>query len=187
MLPVPCLHSSHQRQQIVASSERKQAGAAGKGEKNTHHSAHQTPGSAFLNPCLRSSPCPASPTLRLIHPALATLGHESRLCMTARNIPCHKCFPKASTFVTLSADKNLPTTPWRSVPLTFLNVSTISGWLARHGVLAMSAMCVCVCCCVCLFLAYICLNIFMSLCFFSPVFSFYVKREKKGPCHSCTS
>lgn len=111
MLPVACPHSSHQRQQIAVPSLRKQAGGEGKGGKNTHHSAHQTPGSAFLNPRLCFSPCPARlpatnpPPSRLIHPPLATLGHESRLCMTAHNIPCHKYFPKASTFVTLSADK----------------------------------------------------------------------------------
>lgn len=45
------------------------------------------------------------PTTTTTHPLLATQGHASRLCMTARNVSCHKCFPKASTFVTLSADK----------------------------------------------------------------------------------
>lgn len=113
VLPVPCLHSSHQRQQIAVSSLRKHAGAEGEGGKNMHHSAHQTPGSAFLNPRLRFCPCPACspatpPPTQLIHPPLATLGHESRLCMTARNMPCHKCFPKASNSVTLSADKTSP-------------------------------------------------------------------------------
>lgn len=79
------------------------------GGENTHHSTHQTPGSAFLNPRLSLSCYPPPPRfLRLIHPPLATLGHESRLCMTARNIPCHKGFPKVSAFVTLSADKTSP-------------------------------------------------------------------------------
>lgn len=81
--------------------------------------------------------------------------------MTARYIPCHKCFPKASTSVTLSADKKKkktsPQTSDEVCLLLFLNVSTISGWLVRHHVLAMSAVslppracpCVCVGGCVC--------------------------------------
>lgn len=194
MLPVPCLHSSHQRQQTAVSSLRKQASAEGKGGKNTHHSAHQTPGSAFLNPCLRFSPCPARlpacypppPPLRLIHPLLATLGHESRLCMTARNIPCHKCFPKASTFVTLSADKTSPQ-PLMECASHFsecVNNFWLAGQTLRPG--DVGRVCVPLCVSVSVFaFAYICLNIFTSLCFFSVFFLH--KAGEKGPCHSCTS
>ncbi|KAI9520838.1 hypothetical protein NQZ68_013243 [Dissostichus eleginoides] len=73
----------------------KQAGAEWKGGKNMHHSAHQTRGSAFLNPCLARllPPLPSS-----TQPPLATLGHASRLCMTARNIPCHKMFSQSIYF-----------------------------------------------------------------------------------------
>lgn len=38
----------------------KQAGAEGEGGKNMHHSAHQTPGSAFLNPRLALACCPSA-------------------------------------------------------------------------------------------------------------------------------
>lgn len=115
MLPVPCRHSSPSNVGRPRRPRReKQAGAEGEGDENTHHSAHQTPGSAFLNPRASAParaphptappPAPTPNPAPTHHPALATLGHESGLCMTARNIPCHKCFPKASTFVTLSAD-----------------------------------------------------------------------------------
>lgn len=118
MLPLPCLHSSHQHQQNAVSSLRKQAVAKEKGEE---HAPLRPPNPrlCFFKPTPPLQPVPRmfaclhpphsnSPHPRLIHPPLATLGHESRLCMTARNIPCHKCFPKASTFVTLSADKTSP-------------------------------------------------------------------------------
>lgn len=112
MLPVPCRHSSCQTAaDRVVLAEKNKPAQRERRDASTHHSAHQTPGSAFLNPrasalfslCPPLAPLPLTPLLQLIHPALATLGHESGLCMTARNIPCHKCFPKASTFVTLSA------------------------------------------------------------------------------------
>lgn len=73
-----------------------------------------------------------------------------------------------------------PHNPWWSVPLTSLNVSTISGWLARHCVLAMSAVCVCHCVSpwVCLHLL-IYVWIYLRLCVFFLSF-FYIKQEKKG-------
>lgn len=108
----------------------KQAGAEGKGGNNTHHSAHQTPGSAFLNPRLALACCPSAPLLRLIHPPLATLGHESRLCVTAHNIPCQKCFPKASTLVTLSAAEEPPHYPLMECAPHFLQTCQqfLAGW-----------------------------------------------------------
>lgn len=63
MLPVPCLHSSHQRQQIAASSPRKQAGAEEKGrekEKNSTTPPTKPQALLFLNPRLRFCLCPAS-------------------------------------------------------------------------------------------------------------------------------
>lgn len=140
-----------------------------------HHSAHQTSGSAFFNPRLRFSPCPVrlacrAPTPSIAHPPLATQGHASRLCMTARNIPCHKCFPKASTSVTLAADKTSPQTSDGVCLSLFLSASTISGWLARHRVLAMPAPRVCMC-----------LRMYIGLCLRLCVVSFYMKHgEKKG-------
>lgn len=173
MLPVPCLHSSHQRQQIAASLPRKQAGAEEKGrekeKKKQHHSAHQTPGSAFFKPAPPLLPVPRlgccaapPPPPHIAHPPLSTQGHPSRLCMTARYIPCHKCFPKASTSVTLSADKkkkNLPTNLWWSVPLTFfecVNNFWLAGQTPRPGdvccVFATACMPMCVCGGLCLWL-----------------------------------
>lgn len=140
-----------------------------------HHSAHQTSGSAFLNPCPRFSSCPARPlSLRLIHPPFATLGHESRLCMTAHNIPCHKCFPKASTSVTLSADKTSPQ-PLMECASHFsecVNNFWLAGQTRRPGNVCSVCLCVCILC------AYVCLNIFTSLCFFSVFF--YMKQEKRA-------
>lgn len=100
------------------------------------------------------------------HPTARLQGHASRLCMTARNVPCHKCFPKASTSMTLSAFEASPqpscttffffwmcqaflagwpdTAPWRCL-LCLLYVSVYECWDE---------------------LAYVCLNIFMSFSVF---------------------
>lgn len=99
--------------------------------------------------------------------------------MTARNIPCHKCFPKASTFVTLSADKTSPQ-PLMECASHFsecVNNFWLAGQTLRPG--DVGRVCVPLCVSVSVFaLAYICLNIFMSLCFFLSFF--YIKQEKKG-------
>lgn len=100
--------------------------------------------------------------------------------MTARNIPCHKCFPKASTFVTLSADeekKKKKTSPQPSdgvrLSLFWMCQQFLAGWpdtAPWRCLPCVCVVCVCMtvalCVCVCLSLAYVCLNIFTSLCFF---------------------
>lgn len=68
MLPVPCRHSSPSNVGRPRRPRReKQAGAEGEGDENTHHSAHQTPGSAFLNP-RASAPARAPPPPLLLPP-----------------------------------------------------------------------------------------------------------------------
>lgn len=116
-----------------------------KGKKTLHHSAHQTPGSAFFKPSPPHQILPRPPAR--IHPPLATQGHASGLCMTACNVPCHKCFPNASTSAPLSADGASPQPRWGGtapmgghIALCFSNVSTISGRLARRGGVASSAV-----------------------------------------------
>lgn len=170
----------------------------GKGGKNMHHSAHQTPGSAFFNPRLRLIPCPACPLLSPpphthTHPPLATQGHASRLCMTARNIPCHKCFPKASTSVTLSADKTSPQPLMECASHFFwMCQQFLAGWpdtaswrcLLRvyvcHCVYMYIHLWVCVCTCLYMF-EYIYVFVFFFCLFLNKT------GEKKGPCHSSTT
>lgn len=162
-----------------------------------HHSAHQTPGSAFFNPRLRLCPCPAClpatppnpPHTTATHPPLATQGHASMLCMTARNIRCHKCYPKASTSVTLSAHKTSPQPLMECASHFFECVNNF--WLAGQTLHPGNVGCVCATVCECvpmymsvIVLAYVCLNIFTSLCF--SVFS-YIKQGEKRPYHSSTS
>lgn len=156
MLPAPCLHSSHQRQQIAVFSLRKQANTEEKGGKCMHHSAHQTPGSAFFNPCL--SPCPArSPATPPPPPPPPTLYLQPKAMRPGcawqlATSPATNVFPKHPLpwpYQQIKPRYN----PWWSVPLTFFfNVSTISGWLARHCILAMSAACVTLCVCILLYL-----------------------------------
>ncbi len=89
--------------------------------------------------------------------------------MTARNIPCHKCFPKASTSVTLSADKTSaqPLTECASHFFECVNNFWLAGQTLRPG----DVCCVCVPLCVYVYphvcvCTYACLNIFTSLCLF---------------------
>lgn len=120
-----------------------------------------------------------SPTTTTTHPLLATQGHASRLCMTARNISCHKCFPKASTFVTLSADKNLPTTPYRvCLSLFWMCQQFLAGWpdMASWRCLLHVCRCVCVHVNPCVFL-YLLMYVWIYLRLF--VF-FYVNLGRKG-------
>lgn len=108
-----------------------------------------------LQPVPRPLAClhpPTPPTPQLIHPPLATLGHESRLCMTARNIPCHKCFPKASTFVTLSADKTSPQ-PLMECASHFSECVN-NFWLAGQTLHPGNVGCECVCATLCLVCLY---------------------------------
>lgn len=205
MLPVPCLHSSHQRQQIAASSPRKQAGAEEKGrekEKKQHHSAHQTPGSAFFKPAPPLLPVPRlgccaapPPPPHIAHPPLSTQGHPSRLCMTARYIPCHKCFPKASTSVTLSADKKKPPhKPLMKCASYFFWMCQqfLAGWSDTTSWRCLLCLChrvharVCVCVGGVVFVvAYVDLNIFT---FFALLFLLFLHgAEGKRPCHSSTT
>lgn len=152
-----------------------------------HHSAHQTPGSAFFNPRLRFSLCPArfacSKTHPPPHPPPPLSTCNPRPCIQAvydspLNIPCHGCFPGASPSVSLSAD--LASTQDASHFLPFfslLDVSTISGWLAKHHILAMPAL-LHSCDTVCMWrflLAYVHVNISML-----P----FLRCSRKRPCHT---
>lgn len=166
----------------------KQAGAEGEGGKNMHHSAHQTPGSAFLNPRLALACCPsASPPT---HPPSAC--NPRPWVQAVRDSSPHslpQMFSQSIHFLDpisrFKKKKSLPTNPWRNVRLTFANVSTISGWLARHERLAMSALRLSACVCTC---SYIGLNIFMWFVLSPPPLSFpYNAGGKKGSCHSSTT
>lgn len=134
----------------------KQADAEGKGGKNMHHSAHQTPGSAFLNPRLALACCPSAPPPT--HPPSA---HNPRPWVRAVRDSSPHSLPQMFSQSIHFRDpisgwkkkkKKLPTNPWRSVRLTSANVSTISGWLARHGGLAMSALHLSACARTCLYM-----------------------------------
>lgn len=129
-LPVPCLHSSHQRRQIAEPSLGKTSRHRGKGGKQHAPLRPPNPRLCFFKPAPCARLLPLRPLLRLIHPPLATLGHESRLCVTAHNIPCHNCFPKASTLVTLSAAKEPPHYPLMECAPHFLQTCQqfLGGW-----------------------------------------------------------
>lgn len=158
-----------------------------------YHSAHQTPGSAFFNP--RLSLCPARfahpPHLAAPHPPLATQGHASGLCMTARNIPCHKCFPKASISVTLSAAKTSPQPLMECASHFFecVNNFWLAGQTLRPGDVC-SVCCVCRVCmhlflrmygCLCALCVCTCLCAFEYICVFVVFFSLFLhKAGKKG-------
>lgn len=168
----------------------KQAGAQGKGGKNMHHSAHQTPGSAFLNPRLALACCPSAPPPT--HPPCAC--NPRPWVQAVRDSSPHslpQMFSQSihfrdpiSRLKRKKKKKALLTNPWQSARLPFANVSRISGWLARHGGLAMSALHLPACARTCL---YICLNIFTSFCAPPPPCHFHITQGKKGSCHSSTT
>lgn len=154
----------------------------GKGGKNMHHSAHQTPGSAFFNPRLRLIPCPACPLLSPPHTHTPTLHLQPKAMRPGcawqlATSPATNVFPKHPLPWPYQQIKP-PHNPWWSVPLTFFECVN-NFWLAGQTLRPGDVCCVCTCATVCIcisiygyvfVLACICLNIFMSLCFFSVFF-----------------
>lgn len=182
-LPVPCLHSSHQRRQIAEPSLGKTSQRGGKGGKQHAPLRPPNPRLCFFKPAPCARLLPLHPLLRLIHPPLATLGHESRLCVTAHNIPCHKCFPKASTLVTLSAAKEPPHYPlMECARLTFckrVNNFWLAGQTRRPGNVCAVRLHVC---------PHLLIYMFEYIyVFFFPPLSFSYQTGEKGSCHSSTT
>lgn len=200
MLPVPCRHSSCQTsadRSVLA--EKNKPARRERGDENTHHSAHQTPGSAFLNPRASAPACAPHPPLPLLRSSLTPSRAPThppcarnprpwvRAVHDSSQHPLPQIFSQSIHFRDpFSSSKkgkkteNLPATLWRSAPLTFLNVSTISGWLARHAALAMSAVydCCSLRMCVC-FVLRLCVFEYINVVFFflSPLESLHTHLD----------
>lgn len=204
MLPVPCRHSSPSNVGRPRRPRReKQAGAEGEGDENTHHSAHQTPGSAFLNPRASAparaphptAPPPApTPNPAPTHPPCARNPRPwVRAVHDSSQHPLPQMFSQSihfrdpfSGWEKKKQKKKPPCNPLTECASHFsecVNNFWLAGQTRRPGDVCrvcVSRLCVCDCCSLrmCVFIPRLCV---FEYIYVSPLsFPLYAKQEEKG-------